>query len=649
MKSDINNLYLALILSFFGVFIFLSCAQQMQWANQIDWKEYEFSNLPGEKEYPQTGALILLDEGTMEVTPAKQMFQTVFERHKIIKILSPQGFRFANIAVPYSADSFVDHLKARTISPTGKITVLENKNIYDITLYPNFVFFSDQRAKIFTLPAVENGAVIEFSYQIKYPVKTFGHAWSFQDDVPTLISRFTLLEPMDTDINYRLYGLNIEPKINKVPEGFKSTYVWEARDVAALNSEFAMPPINDCLAHLKIAPLGIKSWRDVAQWYYELAKPQKKAMEDIKQMTQKLIAGADNDVEKLRRIYEWVRDQIRYLAVSIGIGSFQPHPAEEILQNRYGDCKDMTTLLCAMAQEAGLAAYDALISTYFNGCADTSLPSPYHFNHAIAFCPSIGDSGLWLDATEKGCPFGQVPWYDQGMAALVVGKQGEPEIRFVPQAPPDSNETLLAWEVQLDSIGAATISGKSQWRGALASEMREDMIFTPPAQQRQWLETYLAKRCPAISLHSFDSQGLSPAHDPLTIFYLFDTPAFAQQRSQKLVFTPATFLLFDLADYFRSELRTFSIQWRFGMKLTLVVNLNLPPGMQAENLLAADSLKTMFGNAYWNSTFSHGKLTISMSKLIYGHKIEPENYPAFQKFLDMVQQKDGKEIVLIRN
>ena len=140
-----------------------SCAQQNLWANRISWKEYEFAKLPGEKEYPETGALILLDEGDMEVTPSNQMYQTVFERHKIIKILNPQGFRFANIAVPYSAESMVDQLKARTISPTGKITVLENKNIYDITLYTNFVFFSDQRAKIFTLPAVENGSVIEFS------------------------------------------------------------------------------------------------------------------------------------------------------------------------------------------------------------------------------------------------------------------------------------------------------------------------------------------------------------------------------------------------------------------------------------------------------------------------------------------------------
>ena len=381
-----------------------SCAPSSQWATTIDWDEFTFSELPGQKDFPNAGAVILLDEGTSEIFGDSKIGFTIFERHRVVKIFNGSGYRHANVSVAYNQDSEIEILEARTISADGKITVLKEEDIFDITLYPHFIFYSDQKAKLFTFPAVDDGCILEYKYRLSVSNRTLVHSWYFQERDPVKISRFSLKTPTAWDINARMYNIEIEGEVVNIANVNKSIRTWVARDLPALPAEVAMPPIREISARIAISPMGFDTWSDVAQWYHGLSAPQMETGYDFKEMVQKLTADADNDQEKLQRIFEWVRDRVRYIAVSIGIGGFKPHPAEKILENRYGDCKDMTTLICAAATEAGIPVHQALISTYPNGYIDTSLVSPYQFNHVIAYAPVLGDSGLWLDATKKRCP-----------------------------------------------------------------------------------------------------------------------------------------------------------------------------------------------------------------------------------------------------
>ena len=88
----------------------------------------------------------------MEVFGRGELGFSVFEQHRIVKVFDSRGERFANVVIPYGGRSEVVAIEARTISPDGTIVVLDENDIYDVSLYPNFVFFSDQRAKLFTLP-----------------------------------------------------------------------------------------------------------------------------------------------------------------------------------------------------------------------------------------------------------------------------------------------------------------------------------------------------------------------------------------------------------------------------------------------------------------------------------------------------------------
>jgi hypothetical protein len=305
----------------------------------------------------------------------------------------------------------------------------------------------------------------------------------------------------------------------------------------------------------------------------------------------------------------------------------------------------MTTLICSLAREADIDVYEVLISTRQNGIADTSLPSPFHFNHAIAYCPTVGEGGRWLDATEKGCPYGQLPWYDQNVPVLVVGKNGAANLKITPGLPADSNRVLIDWLINLHSNDLTEIEGKTSYWGALAAEMREDFYFSSESNIEQWLEIYLAKRCSGAKLRSFQVNGLHPVKDPLEILYSFYTESFTANRSGHLISRPGEINRFDLPDYFRSDNRRYPIHFRFGSRYDMKLNLKLGSGLQIITQMYQDSLESPFGQAFWSLAHQENEVQVRSKHTIYGEKIIPEKYSDFQIFLDKMRTKDLQEIV----
>lgn len=622
------------------------CADKSKWANRIEWPELSISELPDEQDYPDEAAIVLYDEGQMEIFSTGPTGFSEFERHKIIKILNVRGEKYANVKIPFSPGVTIDDLQARTITPAGKISVLEKGEIYDVNLYPNFVFYSDQRAKIFTMPAIEPGAVIEYRYKVSIRGRTLWHSWKFQDNIPTLLSRFTLIHPSEWNLNYKLYNLDITPKEDIAPLGFKATRVWEAHNLPGLKSEFGMPSRKHTIARLTFAPNGVKTWDDVAAWYNNIASPQTEPNQDMKELAERITRGLSSDEDRLQAIFEWVRDNVRYIAVEIGLGGYQPYPASEVFTNRYGDCKDMTTLLCGLSEACDIQVDEVLISTWQNGVIDTTLPSPFQFNHAIAYCPTVGRDGVWMDATDKGCAFGTLPWYDQGLPALVVGNGGEASLKITSQDSASSNHSHMNWKVKLNSDGSAVVQSETTLWGVMASETRADLLSASQQDLKEWLEMHIARRCIGTTLDSFKIDGLREVKDPLEISFNFQSAGFARKRFNQLILQPGAVSLFELPKLFQSQSRSHPIQFRFPFKQELQMEIRVPDSYQIASSIFQDSLKTEFGSATWAYSTSQDVLKLHVTYLLSKSHIAQDRYQDFLNFLRKLQLKDQWEIVL---
>lgn len=626
--------------------LFISCATTGgTWASEVGWNDLSPASLPSASQYPDDGAVIVLDEGTMEVLGTVELGFSSFETHRIVKVFDARGERFANVVIAYSEGSVVEDIQARTIAPSGKISVLDPEAVYDASLYPNFVFFSDRRAKLFTLPAVEPGAILEYRYRLVIRDRTLWHSWTFQNEVPTLLSRFTLVKPGEWPLNYRTYRINAPPRDIKVPQGFRSTTVWEARDLPPVRSEFAMPPYRDVVAHLALAPTGFMSWDDVAGWYHRLSDPRMSPGAGVGQQAREIVGGLSDDRAKLRALFTWVRDRVRYLAVEIGIGGFQPHPADDVCANLYGDCKDMVTLLCALGRAAGIPIHQALISTRHNGTPDTSLASPLHFNHVIAFAPTV-DGGVWMDATEKGCAFGSLPWYDQGLPSLVVDDGGKGVLLVTPADPVDENRESLSWQVALEKDGAARVVGLWTIAGAPASDIREELVRTSRHQQRQWLEAMLARQLSGVRLDTFSIAGMVPEDGPLQITYTFGARSFGAVMDSSMLLRPGRVAMSSLPDYFRATTRTHPVQFRYGHRRDLRIRMALPREYRFVRPSGPDSLGSEFGWSRTRLGLAGRQLFFDGSYRVPATPVPPASYPAFRAFLDSLRMQDEREVVL---
>jgi hypothetical protein len=307
----------------------------------------------------------------------------------------------------------------------------------------------------------------------------------------------------------------------------------------------------------------------------------------------------------------------------------------------------MASLLCSLFREAGFDASPVLVSTWQNGLPDTTLPSPLPFNHVIVFSPESGDSSLWLDVTDKGCPFGQLPWYDQGLPVLIA-QAGNPRIRKTPRTTPEENRIRTSWKVQLNDTGGGSIRGKTCFWGVHAALLRDELLMMSPDDQREWMTSYLARRCSGSDLDSLQMTGTDSCTDPLSLFYVFNTTDFAGIRNVQLVYQPWKAAKFELPDVFRSQDRLHPVRFRFAAREIFQCTVALPQDFSAANAFYSDSLTSRYGHAVWSWSDQNGSFYSERILDLPGDEVLPQEYKEFRMFLDTIRTHDLMEAIFIK-
>ena len=574
--------------------VFVFCAGPGSWVNRIEWDDFTMETIPTPSVYPDEGAVILLDEGDLDIFQSDNSNYTVLKRHRLVRLFDERGYRYANVTIPYSGLTEIKNINARTISPNGKITPLHKKQIFDITLYPDFIFYSDIKAKRFTLPAVEKGCIIEYTWEAISKHHSYRDQWIFQHEIPVMISRYTIKAPALWDVNWKSNGLDIKPQVEGPLAGDKKKYLWEVMDLPALIPEAGMPPVRRSAVSLQFSPVEMKKWQDVAQWYRSLIVDRIQANKDIVDFTIRLTRDCLSDREKLKKIYEFVRDKIRYIAIEIGIGGYQPHFAADVFSNRYGDCKDKVTLIMAMASSVGLKVDPVIISTYQNGKVDTVVASPVHFNHVIARAVLADEEEMWMDATEEYCPFGSLPWYDQNRMTFLVDDEGKGFWKKTPVSKTNDNLIKRNWSLTVDSTGNCRGEIRMQFLGANALNLRHRIWDLREKQKKTWFKRELFSKFPNAKIKEFAIDGFYEFDKPLEIICQFQW-ALPLTINNSTQFSMQRFCDFNLHEIFVEENRSYGIELTCPSQATDSLRIFLDDNMQFDLNLRNNFINNTFG------------------------------------------------------
>ncbi|HYM33832.1 MAG TPA: DUF3857 and transglutaminase domain-containing protein, partial [Steroidobacteraceae bacterium] len=387
-------------------------------------------NTPMPDHDEKADAALLYAETTLTVAPngtIKKLGRLVF------KILRPDGEKYGTVGIPFDAQSKITSLHAWSIPAAGKDYEVKEKDAVESAVVgvENSVLVSDVRTKLMRIPAATPGSIVGYEYEQEQRPYMMIDEWDFQSTVPVREAHFALRLPRGW--NYNATWINhaeVSPTASEGAKDGSKLFQWTMNDVNPVRHEDLMPPWQGIAARMVIAlqppngqDSGMQSWRDIGVWYASLTRGRRDASPEIKKQVADLTATAISPLQKMQALAKFVQNDVRYVAIELGIGGFQPHPAVDVFKNRFGDCKDKATLLSTMLKEVGIESYYVVINTE-RGSMDAMTPPNLGFNHvilAIALPSNIEDATLlaratqpqlanilFFDPTDEFTPFGRL-------------------------------------------------------------------------------------------------------------------------------------------------------------------------------------------------------------------------------------------------
>jgi len=592
-------------------------------------------------------AVVLLKD--IEYSLNSDLTYRVRERRRI-KVLNKGGHRFSEVILFYNTLSETLKIEeAKTIKADGEVVVLDPANIRDVKSTTS-LFYTESRYKRFSMPSVEDGCVIDYTFvktgKNTHLSREFWKTFHVETDIPQELVKLKLSVPLAKRITSKLTpekpGFEVELKESE--QKYSRTIECTMRDIPPLNAEPHAPPAAELGTRLLFT--SIPSWDTVWDWYRRLSDNARTPNEAIEQAVAQVIEGATTDLERARAVYNYVCSNIRYVGLELGPHGYQPHSAESIYENRYGDCKDKATLLLTMLDVAGIHGSIVLVPTDVMAQVDAEMPTLDQFNHAIATVRIDGER-YWLDSTGGETAFGDIPVNDQGRLVFVVGRD-KGEFMRIPVQPAARNRMKNAGSAAVGRDGTLRVEERIECMGAFATMFRHKYRYEDVAAQKRQLAAGLTSMSAGATLEAYSISGMNDLANTVVYSRTYTAPDYAAIADDLMVFKAplqriGLLNLVGLSER-RQPLRVGQTMRRDG-ELTLAI----PKGYRVRNLPKPVELKTEIGTYSESYGLNEDGAIVCRSCFELGVSvIAPEQYQAFREFVRRVAKEQRRIIVLIK-
>jgi|GEM_PF-6026958 len=242
------------------------------------------------------------------------------------------------------------------------------------------------------------------------------------------------------------------------------------------------PPALDYIPTVWISAAG-NSWADEADEYFKTVTSLDDESPEATAKAKEILGDKFSDEEAVHKLAAFVRDSLTYHGIEFGVRAMIPNTCDDILRNRYGDCKDHSYLLMKMLRASGVDANLALIDSSRN--INIKVPDSGQFDHMIVYLPNF-HGGHFIDTTDKGCSDAYEPLYLEGCPALILDK-ANPRIETVRSNPMGANGFNIDRTVKIDASGDAIVTERARFSGLWAGTMRSYLRDKTPVEYAPYL------------------------------------------------------------------------------------------------------------------------------------------------------------------
>jgi hypothetical protein len=505
-------------------------------------------------DYAKDAARVVLFDEYLETVDAQG--RAVERERQAFRILKPQARHDGFCGVAFDVDEKINYFHAWTIAADEKQYPAQDTDFADVGDVGDPTMLSTERVRVVASPASDVGATVICESEKLLEPYIQEKVWNFQKGIPVVFQALEVDLPAGRPYSEAWHKFQPVKPIEVAPNHWR----WELKDTRALDlRDVKSPPEGAALAARMSVQWGDaavegteKQWRAIGQRMTTLEANRPDPSPEIATQVQSLIAGAPDFYAKLSRITEYIQKNVRYFIVERGIGGYQAHYAADIFRNRYGDCKDKTTLLISMLQVAGIRAVYMPVD-HRRDVVDPDEPSLAIGDHMITAIevpadvqdPRLkaivkakdGKRYLIFDPTNERVPVGNLPDYEQGSyGTLAAGASSQ--VIALPVLDPDANPNQRNGSFALAADGTLTGSVDSTHSGSGGGDLRNFLKLKDEKERREALETAIARDVPGIVLNSFQYVQPPELDKPIEIHYKFTAEQYSHQAGPLLLVRP---------------------------------------------------------------------------------------------------------------
>ncbi len=376
----------------------------------------------------------------------------------------------ARIDLSYVAgQETIEILDAATLKADGRRIPVSADRILDIApqVPRDVAMYSDTRTKSIVFPDVAAGDSIRYAYRLKrFSSNWPGFSWTapLRSVARVKGAEMTIDVPATMALGVEHHGVQYR---TESADG-------RVRHIFSWSNDRAVPPEPGATSDFdwsdRFSVSTFASYAQIGDYYGRLHAAAAAVTPAVSELAAKIVGTATDQATEARQLSEWVAQNVRYVAVSVGQGQLAPTPADETIGNRYGDCKADTALLAALLAARGIASEAVLINT---NVARYVLPETpvADFNHVILYLPKFD---LYVDPTWNHAAFGALPWglYDKPVVHAVDGRS---RVGRTPTERSEDNVSEVATIATISADGRIGGTTREQVKGAMATDLKSWM------------------------------------------------------------------------------------------------------------------------------------------------------------------------------
>ena len=577
-----------------------------------------------------------------------------------IKILTEEGRKYGDIEIPFfkSGGNNIVAIKARTIRSDGSVVNYDGK-IYDKAIVKSKGV--KYMAKTFTLPEVQVGSVIEYSYTIDLAEHwVFDSHWILSDELFTKEAVFSL-KPYTNDyvpFNVRWSWQGLPAGTDPPKEGPDHVVRMQAHNIPAFHTEDFMPPENELKSRVDFTYSDELPEKDANAFWKKRGKKlngsvesfinKKKAMEEA---VAQIVSPNDPPEVKLQKIYARVQ-QLRNTSYEVRKSEEEkkrenekdPSNVEDVWKRGYGNGAQLTWLFLALTRAAGFESYGVMVSDRSNFFFNPIVMDAHKLDANVVLV-KVNGKDMYFDPGAAYTPFGMLVWPETGVQGLRLDKDGG---TWVQTTLPESSESCINRTAVLSLSENGDLEGKLTitFTGLEAMQRRREERNEDETDRRKFLEEQAKEYIPAASeLDLTNKPEWNSSSRDLVAEYKMKIPGWMSGAGRRAMLPVGIFSAPEKRVFEHTE-RVHPIYFEYPFEKTDDVTIILPVGWQVGSLPPA---KTQDAKAvFYELKVENDKATLHLSRrLKVDMLLLPQKYyPALRSFFQVVRSGDDEQIVL---